>query len=229
MGGALRAGAALPGTGGQENHFSPHFPLLGFSSPQHTQGAGFWQALLWGTLIPTPVSSRERCRNMGQRYKSRCSTWSGGDSAGVPPAVGTQSFAPLPCEPQQHPLMCFKPQQHIKYPMAQPLPSPIGCQGTGTPCCPPWAVMSSSTRNSSVQDYFPSPFGLLFQGTGLIHRKNMKFRLRAAKMGPISTNQHFKRAWACVCSWEADEMIWGFEAVSLETLLSSRERDHLFS
>jgi len=48
---------------------------------------------------------------------------------------------------------------------------------------PPRAVMSSLTRNSSVQDYFPSPFGLLFQGTGLIHRKNMKFQLHAAKMG----------------------------------------------
>lgn len=41
--------------------------------------------------------------------------------------------------------------------------------------CLPRAVMSSLTRNSSVQDYFPSLFGLLFQGTGLIHRKNMKF------------------------------------------------------
>lgn len=33
-----------------------------------------------------------------------------------------------------------------------------------------------------MQDYFPSLFGLLFQGMGLIHRKNMKFRLCAAKM-----------------------------------------------
>lgn len=34
-----------------------------------------------------------------------------------------------------------------------------------------------------MQHYFPSPFGLLFQGMGLIHGKNMKFRLCAAKMG----------------------------------------------
>lgn len=58
-----------------------------------------------------------------------------------------------------------------------------------------------------MQDYFPSLFGLLFQGTGLIHRKNMKFSAPHGQDGRISTNQHFKRAWACVCSWEADEMI----------------------
>lgn len=54
--------------------------------------------------------------------------------------------------------------------------------GTGTPHCPP-AVVSAVIRNSSGRDYFPSPFGLLFQGTGLIHGKNMKFQLRVAKMG----------------------------------------------
>lgn len=60
--------------------------------------------------------------------------------------------------------------------------TPCSPVGTGTPRCP-LAVVSAVIGNSSGRDYFPSPFGLLFQGTGLIHGKNMKFRLHAAKMG----------------------------------------------
>lgn len=49
--------------------------------------------------------------------------------------------------------------------------------------CPPLGCCVSLDQEQLSARLFPLSFGLLFQGMGLIHRKNMKFRLCAAKMG----------------------------------------------
>lgn len=174
--GSPRAGAASAGPGGQENHFLPpnshcwDFSPLGAPSEPH-----FRRARQWGMLVPTPLSSGERARERGaELQKPPLDRVWGGLWGGSHVQRGHRAL----------PHSLGNPSGSSKRPCGTAMPGPGGCWGTGTPCLsPPRAVMSSSTRNSSVQDYFPSPFGLLFQGTGLIHRKNMKFRLRAAKMG----------------------------------------------
>ena len=174
--GSPRARAALAGPGGQETHFSPPLLFAGIFLPSAPPASRvFGRHCCGGCSFPPPFPAEKGLRSMGQSCKSHCSTGSRGDSSGVARMVGTQGFAPLPWEPRQHPLMRFKPQQQLKHPVAQPCPAQECAGAWGHLARPPRAVMSSSTRNSSVQDYFPSPFGLLFQGTGLIHRKNMKF------------------------------------------------------
>lgn len=223
--GSSGAGAALSGTAGQENHFSPRLVITGILLPS----------------VP-PVSwvfSRHCCRGcpflipnppfpMGERVWGSAakdtSQQSPEGTAGVSYMWWDKGLCPTPFGTPSVPTEVLEAPAAAQTPHGTAVPSPGECRGAGTPCpSPPRAVMSSSTRNSSVRDYFPLSFWAVISGNGADSQEKYEISTPHSQDGRISTNQHFKRAWACVCSWEADEMIWGFEAAWLETVLSPRE------
>lgn len=155
--------------------------------------------------------------------ENKCVTVSRRDSDGVLHVIGTQGFASLPWEPWQHPMMCFSPQQQLRHPLTQPCPAQEGVGVQGHLACPAPGCCVSLDQEQLSARLFPLSFWAVISGNGADSQEKYEISTLCSQDGCISTNQHFKRAWACVCSWEADEMIWGFEAASLENLLSPRE------
>lgn len=96
-------------------------------------------------------------------------------------AVGMWGFAPLHQEPLQP-------------------------HGHGDTSLPPGCCVCCDQEQLRAR-LFPLSFRAVISGNGADSREKYEISTPRGQDGRISTNQHFKRAWACVCSWEADEMI----------------------
>ncbi|XP_053940036.1 uncharacterized protein LOC128854086 [Cuculus canorus] len=86
-----------------------------FFSPWHPHQARFLASISAGRACSHPIfPAGKGHRRVRQSCKSHNLTESGADSVGVPHALRLWRFALFPWEPQQHPLMCFKPQQQLR-------------------------------------------------------------------------------------------------------------------